>query len=212
MRALPRWVKYTRYPGPWWMRSSNTRSPTDLKSPALPCRKRPTRTVIRALACLSFRPAIQRLKVSVYFNVVIAPIVAYKAHLSISKWQWCVTFVGQSIHKTCAAFSEITRRLMMQSSIDAEALVRSDLALTIDKAGYYGTGSDKQPWGIAKTTGVNAVSFDAEMPNWWRRKPRFRRTTPTWRAWPMWSPLQNPVNPHERLIEGAGWDTGTPRI
>ncbi len=71
--------------------------------------------------------------------------------------------------KTCAAFSEITRRLMMQSSIDVEALVRADLAmalaLTIDRAGYYGTGEDNQPRGIAKQTGVNAVSFQAANPS-----------------------------------------------
>ena len=71
--------------------------------------------------------------------------------------------------KTCAAFSEITRRLMMQSSIDVEALVRADLAmalaLTIDKAGYYGTGENNQPKGILKHTGVNAVSFAAANPS-----------------------------------------------
>lgn len=65
--------------------------------------------------------------------------------------------------KTVGAFSEITRRLLMQSSLDVEALVRRDLAialgLTIDKAGYYGTGSDSQPLGIANTTGINAVEF-----------------------------------------------------
>lgn len=70
--------------------------------------------------------------------------------------------------KTVAAFSEITRRMLMQSSMDAEALVRSDLAralaLTIDAAGYYGTGTDKQPRGIAKHTGVSAVTFAAEQP------------------------------------------------
>lgn len=65
--------------------------------------------------------------------------------------------------KTVAAFSEITRKLMVQSSLDVEALVRADLAkalaLTIDKAGYYGTGSDHQPLGIANHTGINAVNF-----------------------------------------------------
>lgn len=70
--------------------------------------------------------------------------------------------------KTVAAFSEITRKLMVQSSLDAEALVRSDLAkalaLTMDKAGYYGTGSDHQPLGIANHTGINAVDFDAVQP------------------------------------------------
>lgn len=72
--------------------------------------------------------------------------------------------------KTVAAYSEITRRLMVQSSLDTEALVRSDLAkalaLTIDKAGYYGTGSDHQPLGIANQTGINAVSFAGVQPSY----------------------------------------------
>ena len=65
--------------------------------------------------------------------------------------------------KTVAAFSEITRKLMVQSSLDVEALIRTDLArglaLTIDKAGYYGTGSEQQPLGITNYTGVNSQSF-----------------------------------------------------
>lgn len=65
--------------------------------------------------------------------------------------------------KTVAALSEITRKLLMQSSIDVEALVRRDLAtalaLTIDLAAYYGTGSANQPRGIANYTGINAVDF-----------------------------------------------------
>lgn len=71
--------------------------------------------------------------------------------------------------KTVGAFTEYTRRMAMQSSIDAEALLRVDLAsalaLTIDKAGYYGTGSDHQPKGIALYTGINAVPFAASLPN-----------------------------------------------
>jgi HK97 family phage major capsid protein len=70
--------------------------------------------------------------------------------------------------KTVAAYSEITRKLMVQSSLDVEALVRADLAkalaLTIDKAGYYGTGTDAQPLGIANHTGINAVNFAAVQP------------------------------------------------
>lgn len=70
--------------------------------------------------------------------------------------------------KTVAAYSEITRRMLKQSSLDVEALVRSDLtaalALTIDKAGYYGSGTDKQPRGIASQTGLNAVQFKADNP------------------------------------------------
>lgn len=67
--------------------------------------------------------------------------------------------------KTVAAFSEITRKLMVQSSMDVEALIRADLAkglaLTIDKAGYYGTGSEQQPLGISNYTGVNSQSFSS---------------------------------------------------
>lgn len=70
--------------------------------------------------------------------------------------------------KTVAAYSEITRKLLMQSSMDVEAMVRSDLALalalTIDRAGYYGTGTEHQPKGIANYTGINAVDTDATWP------------------------------------------------
>ena len=65
--------------------------------------------------------------------------------------------------RTVASYSEITRRLLMQSSLDVEALVRRDLAaalaLTIDKAFFYGTGTSNQPLGIKNTTGINAVDF-----------------------------------------------------
>lgn len=65
--------------------------------------------------------------------------------------------------KTVAAYSEITRKLLKQSSVDMEALVRRDLAsalaLTIDKAGFYGSGSGNQPRGIKNYAGVNAVDF-----------------------------------------------------
>lgn len=65
--------------------------------------------------------------------------------------------------KTVAALSEVTRKLLMQSSLDVEALIRRDLAaalaLTIDKAGFYGTGNANQPLGIANTSGINAVDF-----------------------------------------------------
>jgi HK97 family phage major capsid protein/HK97 family phage prohead protease len=71
--------------------------------------------------------------------------------------------------KTVAALSEITRRLMMQSSLDVEALVRADLAtalaLTIDKACFYGTGSDNQPRGIVNYNGINGVGFGASGAN-----------------------------------------------
>ena len=72
--------------------------------------------------------------------------------------------------KTCAALSEITRRALMQTSLDVEALVRADLAegiaQTIDLAGYYGTGG-VQPLGIANLAGLAIEDFSvAAQPDW----------------------------------------------
>jgi HK97 family phage major capsid protein/HK97 family phage prohead protease len=65
--------------------------------------------------------------------------------------------------KTVAAFTEITRRLMMQSSLDAEGIVRRDLtnaiAQAIDFAGFYGTGTNNTPRGLKNYTGINSVGF-----------------------------------------------------
>lgn len=67
--------------------------------------------------------------------------------------------------KTVAAYTDLTRRLMMQSTPDAEGIVRRDLAnalaQALDYAGYYGSGSDKQPRGIKNYSGINAVDFAA---------------------------------------------------
>lgn len=64
--------------------------------------------------------------------------------------------------KTLGAFTDVTRQLLIQSSLDVEALIRDDLsralAIAIDKAGLEGTGSNGQPTGILNTTGVNAVT------------------------------------------------------
>lgn len=66
--------------------------------------------------------------------------------------------------KTVAGMTEITRRMLMQSSLDVEALARRDLAAAlgqaIDLAGYYGTGSDHQPTGITRVDGINVVDFN----------------------------------------------------
>lgn len=72
--------------------------------------------------------------------------------------------------KTVAAFSEITRKMLVQSSLDVEAMTRFDLAaalaLTIDTAGYYGTGSEHQPLGILNHTGINAVDTGVTWPTY----------------------------------------------
>jgi HK97 family phage major capsid protein/HK97 family phage prohead protease len=65
--------------------------------------------------------------------------------------------------KTLAAYSDITRRLLIQSSPDAEALTRDDLlktlAIAIDYAAIYGTASSNQPRGVKNYSGINAVDF-----------------------------------------------------
>lgn len=72
--------------------------------------------------------------------------------------------------KTVAAFTDITRRLLMQSTPDAEGIVRRDLAnamaQAIDFAGYYGTGASNQPRGIKNYTGINAVDFAGTWPTY----------------------------------------------
>ncbi|MFW2072631.1 phage major capsid protein [Acinetobacter gerneri] len=70
--------------------------------------------------------------------------------------------------KTVGALVDITRSLLQQASPDAEKIVWDDinkaLALTIDKAGYYGTGANKQPLGLKNIAGINAVPFAAANP------------------------------------------------
>ena len=61
--------------------------------------------------------------------------------------------------RTIGAFTDITRLMMMQSSLDIENLVRNDLstgiALAIDNGALQGSGSSGQPTGIKNTSGIN---------------------------------------------------------
>ena len=70
--------------------------------------------------------------------------------------------------RTVAAFTDYSRRLMLQSSIDVENMVRNDLArvlaLKIDVAGLYGTGNSSEPLGLKLTTGVGTEDFAAGTP------------------------------------------------
>jgi HK97 family phage major capsid protein len=71
--------------------------------------------------------------------------------------------------KTVGAFTDITRLMMMQSSLDIENLVRNDLstgiALAIDNGALQGSGSSGQPTGIKNTSGINApTDFAAANP------------------------------------------------
>lgn len=68
--------------------------------------------------------------------------------------------------KTVGAFTEITRKLMQQTSMGVEAMVRSDLinalGVTIDKAYWYGLGTEHQPRGLKNQSGINAKDFAAD--------------------------------------------------
>lgn len=64
--------------------------------------------------------------------------------------------------KTVGAFTDISRRLLLQSSIDVEQFVRGDLsmvlALALDLASLHGSGSSNQPTGVAATSGIGSVA------------------------------------------------------
>lgn len=65
--------------------------------------------------------------------------------------------------KTVSAQTKLTRKLLLQSSLDIEALVRDDLAFrlaaAIDRAALKGSGSGAEPLGILNTTGIGSVSI-----------------------------------------------------
>ena len=67
--------------------------------------------------------------------------------------------------KTLGAFTEVTRQLLTQSSLDVENLIRDDLAasmaIAIDNAALEGSGSSGNPKGITNTTGINTVSLSS---------------------------------------------------
>jgi HK97 family phage major capsid protein len=74
------------------------------------------------------------------------------------------------VAKTLGAYTEFSRRLMLQSSIEVEQMVRTELAtviaLEIDRAGLYGTGSSSQPEGLKFVTGINTEDFAANTPTY----------------------------------------------
>jgi len=72
--------------------------------------------------------------------------------------------------KTVGAYTDYSRRLMLQASIDVEQMIRQDLAtvlaLEIDRVGLYGLGNTNQPLGIKLTTGINTEDFAAATPTY----------------------------------------------
>lgn len=70
--------------------------------------------------------------------------------------------------KTVGAYTDFSRRLILQSSIDVENMVRNDLAqviaLAIDSAALYGTNSNNQPKGLKLQSGINTADFAGDAP------------------------------------------------
>ena len=68
--------------------------------------------------------------------------------------------------KSLGGYVDITRRLMQQSSMDVEALVRADLAesiaLAIDYSGIYGLGGSSALLGIKNITGVGTETLTSD--------------------------------------------------
>lgn len=64
--------------------------------------------------------------------------------------------------KTVGAFTDISRRLLMQASLSVEAMVQQDLAtvlgLAIQQAAINGSGASNQPTGILTTVGIGDVA------------------------------------------------------
>ena len=72
--------------------------------------------------------------------------------------------------KDLACYTEVTRRLLQQSTPAVEGIVRNDLALAqalgIDAAVLYGTGANGQPKGISLQTGINVKDLAAADPTY----------------------------------------------
>lgn len=69
---------------------------------------------------------------------------------------------------TASAYTDISRKLLIQSSISAQAYTTESIDRAIryllETAGYAGTGADAQPTGIINAAGVNEVSFTPGAP------------------------------------------------
>lgn len=72
--------------------------------------------------------------------------------------------------KSVGAMTQYSRKLVLQSSLDVESLVRNDIseiiALEIDRVGLYGSGSSNQPLGLKNVSGINTTDLAAAAPTW----------------------------------------------
>lgn len=68
--------------------------------------------------------------------------------------------------KTLAAYSDISRKMLLQSSVDVSSFVISDLRASLgqelDRAVLGGSGSSNQPLGILSNSGINTLSLGAD--------------------------------------------------
>lgn len=66
------------------------------------------------------------------------------------------------------AYTDVTRRMVQQSTISMEAYIRMQMVdamrIAIDLAAGYGTGATGIPEGLANTTGIGSVTFGAAVP------------------------------------------------
>ena len=74
--------------------------------------------------------------------------------------------------KFVGTFTDMSRRLVVQSDPSVEALVRSDLAtvlaIAVDAAAFHGTGTNGQPTGIINQSGIGSVAIGTNggAPTW----------------------------------------------
>jgi len=74
--------------------------------------------------------------------------------------------------KTVGGMTDMSRKLLQQSSPSVDMLVEEDLqkilAIAIDKAALHGTGSSNQPTGVAATSGIGSVvgGTNGAAPDW----------------------------------------------
>lgn len=67
--------------------------------------------------------------------------------------------------KTVGAYTDYSRKMLLQSSPDVESLVRADLAAVlanaVDRAAFNGSGVDAEPLGILGASGIGSVAVGA---------------------------------------------------
>jgi HK97 family phage major capsid protein/HK97 family phage prohead protease len=109
--------------------------------------------------------------------------------------------------KDLACYTEVTRRLLQQSTPGIEGIVRNDLAIAqglgIDAAALYGTASNGQPRGIVNQASINTLDLAAANPTYAELVNMVAQVmvSNAMTGSPMW------------LIEANGWEalTTTPR-